>query len=77
MVQWLRLHASTAGGKDLIPGRGTKNLHATQPKTKQNKTNKQKYIWDYLLNATEKIFLTDKERDQMGTRDLRKLPYMY
>ena len=24
MVQWLRLHASTAGGMGLIPGRGTK-----------------------------------------------------
>ena len=25
---WLRLHASTAGGTDLIPGRGTKIPHA-------------------------------------------------
>ena len=28
MVQWLRLHASTAGGMGLIPGRGTKVLNA-------------------------------------------------
>ena len=28
-VQWLRLHASTAGGTDLIPGQGTKIPHAT------------------------------------------------
>ena len=27
-VQWLRLHASTAGGEGLIPGRGTKIPHA-------------------------------------------------
>ena len=29
-VQWLRLHASTAGGTGLIPGQGTKTPHATQ-----------------------------------------------
>ena len=28
-VQWLGLHISTAGGTGLIPGRGTKVLHAT------------------------------------------------
>ena len=28
-VQWLGLHASTAGGKGLIPGRGTKISQAT------------------------------------------------
>ena len=27
-VQWLRLHVSTAGGTGLIPGLGTKILHA-------------------------------------------------
>ena len=27
-VQWLRLHASTAGGMGLIPCRGNKILHA-------------------------------------------------
>jgi len=27
MVQWLRLHVSTAGGTDLIPGQGTNILH--------------------------------------------------
>ena len=40
-VQWLRLHASTAGDTGSIPGQGTKILHAraAQPnKTKQNKT---------------------------------------
>ena len=29
-VQWLRLHASTAGGMGLTPGRGTKMPHAVQ-----------------------------------------------
>ena len=28
-VQWLRLHASNAGGMGLIPGQGTKIPHAT------------------------------------------------
>ena len=28
MVQWLRHHASTAGAMGLIPGQGTKILHA-------------------------------------------------
>ena len=32
MVQWSRLHASTADGAGLTPGRGTKILHAVQPK---------------------------------------------
>ena len=30
VVQWLRLHTSNAGGKDLIPGRGTNIPHAPQ-----------------------------------------------
>ena len=30
MVQWLRLRVSTTGGTSLIPGQGTKILHATQ-----------------------------------------------
>ena len=29
MVHWLGLHAPTAGGTGLIPGLGTKILHAT------------------------------------------------
>ena len=32
LVQWLRLHASTARGVGLMPGQGTKILHAMQPK---------------------------------------------
>ena len=29
VVQWLRIQASTAGGMDLLPGWGTKIVHAT------------------------------------------------
>ena len=38
MVQWLRLHAPTAGGTGSIPGRGTKTPHAAQygQKKKEN-----------------------------------------
>ena len=41
-VQWLRHHASTAGGTGSIPGWGTKILHATgsRPKKKKKKLNK-------------------------------------
>ena len=35
-VHWLRPHASTAEGTDLMPGRGTKIPHAVaQPKKKK------------------------------------------
>ena len=34
-VQWLRLHASIAGGMGSIPGGGTKILHAVQPGQKK------------------------------------------
>ena len=38
-VQWLGLCASTAGGRGLIPGQGTKILHATWlTQNKQNET---------------------------------------
>ena len=37
MVQWLRLHASTSGDMDLIPGLGTKIPHALpQKREKKN-----------------------------------------
>ena len=38
VVQCLRLHASTAGGPGLIPGWGTKILHATQYGKKKKKS---------------------------------------
>ena len=38
-VQWLRLHASTAGGTGLVPGQGIKIPHAVwcSQKKKKNK----------------------------------------
>ena len=39
MVQWLRLHAPNAGGPDLIPGQGTKILHATSCRKKKLNNN--------------------------------------
>ena len=44
MVQWLRQHASTAGGLDLIPGQGTKIPHAVSqdPKNRETKTKNRK-----------------------------------
>ena len=35
-VQWLRLHASTAGGTGLIPGQGTKIPQTTECGQKKN-----------------------------------------
>ena len=43
MVQWLRLHASTAVGIGSIPGQGTKILHAIWPK-KKKKERKEKRV---------------------------------
>ena len=45
-VQWLRLHASNAGGMGSIPGLGTKipMLHSMVKQTKGNKQNKNKQI---------------------------------
>ena len=40
-VQWLRLHASTAGGVGLIPGWGTKIPHAMWRKKKKKKSEHQ------------------------------------
>ena len=38
-VQWLGLHASTAGSKGTILGRGTKISHAVQSKQTKNSLN--------------------------------------
>ena len=55
-VQWLRLHASIAGGMGWIPGQGTRIPHATQrgqkktpkPPNKQ-KTNKTSAFLMYII----------------------------
>ena len=40
MVQWLRLHASSAGGVHSIPGQGTEIPHAAQRSQKKKKRKK-------------------------------------
>ena len=42
MVQWLGLHASTAGGMGVIPGQGTKILYALQQSQNKQKQQQQK-----------------------------------
>ena len=42
-VQWLGRCASTAGGMGLIPGEGTKILHATWSGQKKEKKRKKNY----------------------------------
>ena len=42
-VQWLGLHASTAGGMGSIPGRGTKILQAVGRRQKKKNKEKGKY----------------------------------
>ena len=59
MVQWLRLHASNAGGIVSIPGQGTKNptCYVAGPKTisikkkHPNKT-KQGFVLSYYQDIT-------------------------
>ena len=38
MVQWLGIHASTAGGKDSVPGWGTNILHAAWDAARKKKS---------------------------------------
>ena len=38
-VQWLRQHASTAGGAGSIPGRGSSTCLVVQPKKKRKEKN--------------------------------------
>ena len=55
VVQWLRLHASTAGGTGSIPGQGTKIPHATQSSQK-----KKRLTW----------LCFTKEQNDLGTSSL-------
>ena len=43
-VQWLGLHASTAGGTGSIPGQGTKILHASRRSQKKKKGKKENIV---------------------------------
>ena len=46
VVQWLRLHASTSGSADSIPGQGIKSLHAME----HSKPNQTFAIFPQLIN---------------------------
>ena len=61
VVQWLRLHASNAGGMGSIPGQGTKIPHASRPKKKFFffLINKKDYFLPYL-----EILLGDSDMNQ-------------
>ena len=56
-VQWLRLHASTAGGMGLIPGGGTKILNAVQCGDP-----KKSFANEYGLWKSDPVFMTRKRR---------------
>ena len=45
VVQWLRLHASTAGGGGSIPGQGTKIPHALGHGQKKKKKRREVYLF--------------------------------
>ena len=65
VVQWLRLPVSITGGVGLIPGQGTKILHATHSKNKQTtKENTsgdfaeiEKLTMKFILKRIEKVTL--------------------
>ena len=42
VVQWLRLHASNAGGTGSVPGKGTKIPHVVRCGKKKKKNRKEK-----------------------------------
>ena len=53
MVQWLRLHASTAEGTGLIPGQGTKILYSLScdQKKKKDECKRQRFACDLPSNT--------------------------
>ena len=57
VVQWLRLHASTAGGTGSIPGGGTKIPHATQPKKEKEEEEKERRRRRRRSSWTKNVFL--------------------
>ena len=51
VVQWLRLHASTAGVAGSIPGLKTKILHAMWPKKEKEKSSVINTVFQFLKNV--------------------------
>ena len=54
-VQWLGLHASTAGGTGSIPGRGNYMLHSERKRKEKKNLTLGTYI--YILFKISKVFL--------------------
>ena len=52
VVQWLRLHTSTAGDRGLIPGQGTKILHAAWCRPRKRKKN----LWCSICHLESRIY---------------------
>ena len=69
MAQWLRLHASTAGGTGSTPGQGTKTLHAAQP---TNQTNKKQHNVSVHPLGTSTIAMRTGLRQSAGPRAIRE-----
>ena len=70
VVQWLKLHASSAGGAGSIPGRGAGIPHASQSK-KQNRKQKQycnKFKKDFKNGPYQKAFFQKKNCDRQCAR---------
>ena len=47
MVQWLKLHVPNAGGRGLIPGRGSGSPHATRVTTTKNHSINSFHFYSY------------------------------
>ena len=64
MVQWLRLHVSSAGGTDLIPGQGSK----TPPHATEQKERKKVNEYELCKSAQQFLFyhLTHLHSSQQG-----------
>ena len=76
VVQWLRLHASNAGGLGLIPGQGTRaqmpqlRVYTLQLRPGAAKQIKLKILKKIQVNKQNKI-VTDTENKQMAARSSR------
>ena len=64
-VQWLGLWVTNAGGKDLIPGVGTKTLCASGGVKKINKI---AYFQTFLKKKKLVVVVDREERREMGFR---------
>ena len=71
VVQWWRLHTSTAGGIGSVPGWGTKIPHAMQPSQKKKEYTKIK-LKKHLNDRTEKEKIEKSGLLAMAKEDINK-----